>query len=118
MADQIYKLLVCDIEIGSVRQRDADFPNVWGDFEPAPEGAASPMRSRINGFVEHMREYSRLLSVEGQDGGELDRFYEKHGSDFVDLIECDDWSLVDATGLKHPILAPIFDESGVIWRWA
>jgi hypothetical protein len=116
MSHPPYKLLFRDVEIGTIHQKDADFPNVWGSFEPSIGTDHPDTREHIQRYMEYSREAGRLMEQD-PGGGEWDDFVAQNELQFLDLIECVDWWLVDATGERHPILVPIFYVDGVAWRW-
>ena len=113
MTHQQYKLLFRDIEIGMIRQEDVDFPNVWGTFEPSPATDHPEVRAHVQRYIDYSREADKLIL---QDDSEWDRFISQNESQFLDLIECDDWWLVDGAEERHPILIPNFCVNGVVWR--
>src|SRR5438874_6916473 len=108
MAPQPYKLFFGDVEIGTIRQEDCDFPNVWGGFEPSSARDHPDIRERIRRYMEYSREADRLMLQDDKPGSEWDRFASQNEAQFLDLIECDEWWLIDAAGKRHPILIPNF----------
>jgi hypothetical protein len=56
------------------------------------------------------------MEQDDKPGGVWDEFASKYEARFIDLIESDDWWLVDSSGRPDPILIPNFDGNGVIWR--
>lgn len=117
MSGQTYTLVLGDLEIGTVHQADADFPNVWGTFSPTPRIDRPEIREHVNHYIAYSREADRLMEEDGSAGGRYDAFVTQNERQFLDLIECDDWHLVDPSGKRHPILVPIFGVDGVVWRW-
>ena len=112
-----YTLFFGDLELGVVGERDADFPNLWGDFVASDKTDHPDLRARIQRFVDHCRQADRLISQGDAEGSPYDRFVQENEPQFADLIDSSDWYLVDGSGRRLAILVPNFVADGVVWRW-
>ncbi len=119
MSDRIHTLLYRDVAVGTIRPTDVDFPNCCGTFVPTKDTDPPATRERIARFIEYCRESERLMLSLDDDAPDnaWEQFESTHEDEFVDLIECGDWWLVDETGERHPILVPNFGQDDVVWRW-
>lgn len=52
-----------------------------------------------------------------KDEAEGIRFLAENESQFQELIDSQEWYLLNEAGTKEVILIPIFDENGVTCRW-
>lgn len=110
-----------DLDVGRVIEIDRDFPNIWGtiarcDWLADPK---SDHEKRVARFFELDGESLRLteLKDEGEDSGELDQINARL-EDYLDLIESDDWYLLDESSAKRYILCPSIRHDGeIVWRW-
>ncbi|NUQ65920.1 MAG: hypothetical protein HUU20_25945 [Pirellulales bacterium] len=114
MQAESYTLEFRGVSLGIVTRKDSDFPNLWGSFTPLLADDHPEIRDRI----EHYRQYSvdadRLMETAFS---QWEASVNENDSEFLDLMECDDWFLVDPSGNKHGILIPIFTQEGLVWRW-
>jgi hypothetical protein len=117
MLEQKYKLLFRDIDVGVIRQQNVDFPNLWGQFEMSCNEDCPETRAHIQRYIEYSREADRLMLQDDKPGSEWDVFRSQNETKFVNLIESEDWWLVDEHGMRHAILIPRFCVDGVVWRW-
>jgi hypothetical protein len=117
-----YDLYFESRKVGTVTLTDSDFPNLWGVLacEPWVLAPRSPEEQRFSRFVELNKESTRLLYAED----EVDNSREQAVVDaelaagYMDLVESDDWRLVDRGGRELPILCPILRRDGeIVWRW-
>ena len=112
---QQYRLFYGGTEIGHIIQEDADFPNVFGTFRPLDESQENATRDRIQRYIDYSIAVDQLMQ-EGKEA-EWDRFCSENEPQFLDLVETDDWHLLDE-GSVEPILIPNFcQDSGIVWRW-
>ena len=109
-----YKLFYGDVHLGDITEEDADFPNLFGTFQPSDASDHPETRRRIDEYVGYSVEADRLID----EPDVYDTFVEAHEERFLDLIESEDWWLEDGRGQRSPILVPNFcRDSGVVWRW-
>lgn len=121
MDGEQYDLYFGFLKVGGVTQSHSDFPNLWGSvaYEPWLSSPRSPVEEHLVRFVALSEESSRLIEVEH----EVDNSREQAVVDaemeakYMDLIESEEWWLVDREGREMPILCPIFSEGGLVWAW-
>lgn len=114
-----YRLFYRDVEIGSVIQEDENFPNLFGTFHPIAEieqgHTQNEMFDRIERYIAYSVAADQLMQEGKED--EWDRFVAENESQFLDLIETDDWHL-QGEGSLELILVPNFcQDNGIVWRW-
>ena len=116
-----YHLFLGELKIGKVVERDADFPNLWGRIEYETP-LISPMtdeQKRLAEFLDLDRRSMALIEVEHERDvtEELESLCVQM-EPYQDLIDSEDWRLIDEAGKIHPILCPTLGQSGEIcWRW-
>lgn len=109
-----YKLVFGGVHLGDVTQVDADFPNLFGIFQPANASDHPEVRRRIDEYVGYSVEADRLTD----EPGKYDAYAEENEARFLDLIESEDWWMEDERGQRSPTLIPNFcRDSGIVWRW-
>lgn len=110
-----YRLFYRELGIGEVTQENEDFPNLFGTFRPTAGNEQYPAYDKVQWYISYSVAADQLMQ-EGKEE-EWDRFATENEPQFLDLIETDDWHLVDEDGVE-PILVPIFcQNSGIVWRW-
>ena len=116
-----YDLLLGDTRIGSVSQTDTEFPNLSGTIEIAAtiQQATSEFAQELKEFIRLNCECTRLVDVQDdQDVGDELQAVNQQLQAYQDLIERDDWLLIDPLGKRHPILCPILRNGNeIVWRW-
>lgn len=113
----MYRLFFGEVELGEVTEEDGDFPSVFGRFTPVDRGDHPDVRRRVHEYAVYSIEADRLAQDE-DDPEAYDRFAEEHEPEFMDLIESEDWFLVNEAGDRIPILIPVFSvDNGIVWRW-
>ncbi len=105
-----YRLFHKDHNIGAVKQKDADFPNCSGEFEPG----ADELPDEIRNYIAYSVELERLLNVDEKLWLE---YMEANEQRHEDLIKSEEWYLIDDGGKKEKILVPIIGKNTVTWRW-
>ena len=117
-----YDLYFGALKVGVVTRTDSDFPNLWGTIacELWLSSPRSREEERLVRYFALDRECNRLLEVEH----EVDNFREQAAiiaeieAEFMDVVESEEWRLVDGGGGELPILCPGFhDDGGLVWRW-
>ena len=110
-----YRLFFRHIELGTVVEENGEFPSLFGTFIPADHHAQESLWRHLQEYVAHsiagdiLMEQDRAEEFEALEGQSGDRF--------LDLIEADDWYLLE-NGMNEPILIPIFcRDNGIVWRW-
>jgi hypothetical protein len=116
-----YTLFFGDLDVGTVKQTDSDFPNLFGQISLNPHLAsqAHPAATRMCNFIRLNRESIRLIEDGAEPGksANLDEV-DQQLLTYSDYVESDSWVLVDDAGARHNILVPIFrGESEIVWRW-
>lgn len=107
------RLCFGEVEIGTVAQSGADFPNISGRFELASEIAHQPELQHLVDYICYSCRVNPCINADSL--AEIDQTEEDQ---FIDLIESDRWFLVDDTGTRMQILIPIFHaDSTIVWRW-
>ncbi len=110
-----YRLFYQDVEIGRVIQEDKDFPNLFGTFLPIVENDQPPLPDMIQQYIAYSIAADQLMQEGKQE--EWGKFAGDNEPRFLDLIESDDWHLMDG-GTVEPILIPNFcQNNGIVWRW-
>ena len=123
MPDERYELYFGTRRVGAVTLRDSDFPNLWGSiaYDASITRPKSPEDRRMARFVELSIESMRLLMSdededEDDDINPVDAELER---DFSDLVDTNNWRLIDAQGKVEPILCPAFHpDDEIVWRWS
>ncbi len=117
----LYNLYLGSMRVGCVVEKDSDFPNLRGRiaYDEAVSHPSTNEERRLVEFLELDRESMRLIDVEHeQDVADELSAINAPLEKYQDLIETDDWYLVDEQGSKHPIRCPVLRESGeIVWRW-
>lgn len=115
MKQKTYRLELRGVVFGTVHQDGADFPSVWGTFTPVDLNDHLDLRRFVENYRRYSMEADRLL--ESGDAS-WDDFVDQNEGQFLDIIDCEDWFLIEATGERHGILIPNFtSDGGVVWRW-
>jgi hypothetical protein len=113
-----YQLFFGDIEIATVIETGADFPNLWGTYILTLGDRSTPEIQKITKYIEYSIASSRIgeASDYGQESIDFDAANEDR---FLDLIESDDWYFIeDGTGSKYYLLIPLFhSDRDIGWRW-
>jgi hypothetical protein len=116
-----YDLYLATLKIGRVSEDGRDFPNLWGwlEYEQLMRKPTTAIECRVAKFLELGIEEMKLVDVEHEK--DVSREIAAHNvqmEQYRDLIESDDWFLIDENGVKSPILCPILREGGnIVWRW-
>jgi hypothetical protein len=113
-----YRLFFGEIEVATVIEAGADFPNVWGTYSLALGDRSNPEIQKIAKYIEYSIASSRI-GEESDYGQESIDFDTANEAQFLDLIESDDWYFIeDETGEKHYLLIPMFhSDCDLGWRW-
>ena len=102
-----YDLWFGEWQLASVTRTGGDFPNLWGEFQ-LKEGIREDDRIRhVVDYIDFSIRTAPLVHADQQD----DAWYAEE-DDFSDLIESNQWFLVDEKGQREPILIPIFIPNG------
>lgn len=112
---QGFTLLYQGVNLGQITLSDWDFPNLTGAFIPETAADHPEIRRRVKDYVQFRIEADRLARDTPHS---LEEFLNLTEPAFSDLIDSDEWSLVDEQGRRLRILAPTFSPDGrVTWRW-
>ena len=108
-----YRLYHKDYEIGIINQLDQDFPNLFGKYELNEN--LEQENTLISQYVEYSVHASILMETNEEKWQD---FMEKGDPKFIDLIESENWKLIDEKEKTHKILIPNFcDKKEIVWRW-
>ena len=80
----------------------------------------TPDEIRLARYVALNKESTRLIDREDieDNAEEKARIDAESMNHFLDIIESEDWFLVDHNDQRHPILGPIFrNDDEIVWRW-
>jgi len=108
------RLFFGDVELGEVTRENGDFPNCFGRFRPSLKQDMPAIREEIQRYIDYSIEADRLAQ---HDPTECDCFTATNEHKFLQLIDSDDWYLVDEQGKRSRILVPNFGTEGIGWRW-
>ncbi|GEM48508.1 hypothetical protein [Deinococcus cellulosilyticus] len=110
----MYRLFYGDLEIGTITRTGGDFPWNWGKFEQVFDPEASDLTRQIEAYRRMTAQKYPL--IEAEEFERLHEIEEKLFQDFSDLIESDQWRLVDGED-SWGIMAPEFPEENIVaWR--
>ena len=120
MVNERYLLFYQDLELGEVTEEDADFPGASGTIRLNEKRDNAPLRNKIQQYIEYSIAESEFveekMSAEQQTRHKEHSLRYSNGKIFLDLIESDDWFLVNERE-RRPILIPVFcDENSIVWR--
>jgi hypothetical protein len=113
-----YALLYGEVELGEIVQRDADFPNCSGTWTLSLDSGHPEIRSRVRAYIKYSERAESLMTPDGRSTPASDAYMREREPEFLDLIESTAWALRDESGVRHPLLVPVFfggDQIG--WRW-
>lgn len=116
-----YELYFSDTKVGTIEYLESDFPSLYGQiiFDEKYLISNEPEISRVKQYLKLQAESCRFLDIEHEQTVETE--LEKINSkldEYMDLIETDEWYLVDIDRRKHCILSPIIRlDNEVTWRW-
>ncbi len=113
-----YTLFFDNLKIATVIERDADFPSVSGDYCLILDNRSSALNQHILNYIAYSIELSRWCEIT-TSRQEFTDFCERNESEFIDLIETDNWYFLDEkTAKRQLILVPMFHSDREIgWRW-
>jgi len=110
-----YRLFFRDLDLGTIVQEDSDFPNLFGTFTPSDHSGEGSLWQHLQDYMAHSIAGDILMEQDKVD--EFDAFEKQAGDRFDDLIETDDWYILE-NGKREPILIPIFcRDNAIVWRW-
>lgn len=116
MAEKIicsYTLFYKKIALAKVTCNDTDFFNNWGKYELNED--VIQIHSHLRDYIHFSMAASKLME---EDETKWDEFCSLEEPKYLDLIDSEDWTLVDSKGESNPIVIPGFcvnDE--LVWRW-
>jgi hypothetical protein len=107
-----YQLLYKDHVIADVTAEDSDFPSFFGKYTLSPELDHIGAMTHVLSYIDYSVRVWPLIEEDRTD--EID--YEVENK-FIDLIDSEDWWLLDENGEKTGILIPVFcTDNGINWR--
>lgn len=105
-----YKLYFKELLIGLIKLIDGDFPNVYGKFVKSQNVLPENILNYINYSI-------KADEIWEKSEEEWEAFMLVNEINFIDLIESEDWYLVDENGLREKIVIPNFCKDGVVLKW-
>lgn len=109
-----YTLYFSNIKIGTVTQLDADFPNLSGTYELAASLVGK--NQLFDNYIAYSVQSDTLMS---RDMAAWEKFMEQEEHKYQELIDSENWKLIDEDGQPRSILIPIFGEDHrFVWRWS
>ena len=114
-----YQLFYQNVELGKVLPTEADFPSLWGTFQAKALGPGE--------LCQHLQDYMNFCTaadalIQSGKEHEWEQFIQENEAPFLDLIETEDWHLVESDPMEGdhvtPILVPNFCQNNeIVWRW-
>ncbi len=99
--------------IATITHESSDFPTLFGTYVPIEDESADELSAHLRAYI--------VMSVEvwpAIEAGEYDEDAMAAEEPFLDLIESEQWALIDPDGSRRPIQIPVFETGGRInWRW-
>lgn len=110
-----YVLFFGDHELGTVEPIEADFPNSAGKLTLAREAWEGSTGGRLREYFDHCLEADQIFLEEGEEPWQ--DFIAEREPDLADVIDSEDWRLVQEDGASEPITVPLFYLDGTLgWR--
>ena len=107
-----YQLLYKDHVIAEITAEDSDFPTFFGKYTLSAGLDQLPEMTQVLSYIDYSVRIWPLIEEDRTD--EID--YDEENQ-FIDLIESEDWWLLDENGEKTGILIPVFcTDNGINWR--
>lgn len=116
-----YLLKYKDIDVGILEGKEEDFLNLWGSFKVNIQTFAP-----ASGEVKRLKEYIEL-SIRESELAERDHLedlteqyisLEREVEPYLDILESEEWVLIDEGGNNLKILSPSFKpDNSIVWRW-
>jgi hypothetical protein len=108
-----YDLCFGESRLASVTRTGADFPNLWGEFRLKESIREDDRLRHVVDYIDYSIRTAPLAEADQQDDAR-----NAEEEKFIDLIDSNQWFLVDEKGQREPILIPIFhSEREIGWRW-
>lgn len=118
MADKLY---FDNILVGDIKYNNGDFPSFNGDFKLLLTPADNLSKHILN-YIDYSSRHDRYYaSMEGAveyepTENELENL-EVEENEYVDLIETDNWKIIESNGTITKILIPLFSfDNTIVWR--
>jgi len=107
-----YDLFYKEIRLGSITRKGSDFPSLFGQYSLLPFLKLEP--SLLNQYITYSIQANQMM----ENQSKWIEFIEKEEHKYAELIDSEDWKLIDKDGKSHKTLIPIFCENNeIIWRW-
>ena len=122
MEEMKYKLFHSELFIGTIQREEAEWPWVHGEIELREDFLSdqSELAKKIKKFRELTIEVDRLTeeSEHTNNFEELEAAYEREELEFGELVESDDWYLIEETKRDRiEICCPSFARDDYVsWR--
>jgi hypothetical protein len=112
---QAYFLFVRDVRLGRVVPSDSESSTPSGTFTPESATDHPQIRRRVANYIQFRAEADQLAHDSPHS---LEEFLDLTEPEFADLINSNEWSLVDPQGNRFAILAPNFSAGRTLtWQW-
>lgn len=112
---RVYILFFRDVRLGPVVLSDSAPSNLSGTLTLDSATDHPRIRRRVANYIQFRTEASQLAQDSPHS---LEEFLNLTEPGFVDLINSDEWALVDPQGNRVPILAPTFSGGRTLkWQW-
>jgi hypothetical protein len=110
-----YKLIYKNYEIGTVTELSDEWPRPSGTIElnDSLKEWNKETKSLLDYFGYSIKASALLENSRQED---YDRFCEENECKYLDLIDSEEWFLLDQSGKRNNIIIPIFSENnGIVW---
>jgi hypothetical protein len=112
---KLYRLCFEEYDLGKIVEEGADFPSRFGRWIPDLD-YSSEVAKRIREYVNYSVKSGQLFDATN-GGPEWEEFIATHEPKFEDLIESNQWHLIEPDGTRIGILVPNFlPDDKVVWR--
>ena len=110
----MYRLFYGELELGTITRTGGDFPWNWGRFEQVFDPAGSDLARHIEAYMQLGAQ--KYPHIEAEDFEALHVLEEEIERRFLDLIESEQWTLLDGED-RWSIMVPEFPEGNrIAWR--
>lgn len=109
------KLFYKETEIASVNFEEFDFPNSFGTFSLNESlDWSTSENSHLSNFIAHSVKFNQLLDI---SEAEAIKLIEQEEGQFQDLIDSDEWYMLNEAGKRTAIMIPNFCiVNRIVWR--
>ena len=109
-----YTLTYQKITVGTIEQNAADFPNLWGTYQL--DLNAVNLVPMLKAFIDYSVRAYELMET---DQELWVKSIEEEEWKYQDIIDSEEWELIDDQKQLHGILVPNFQtHNEIVWRWS